>query len=297
MLKWKDDMTGKTSEGPRNNTYIFDAEDSIEFTRLLSQDRYITRAMGGASAGWPELPEHAKILDLACGSGGWVLDVAYAFPKAEVSGVDNSRVMIDYANASARAQRIVNASFGIMDIMQSFDFADASFDLVHSRFLTAVLKREAWTPFVAECTRILRPGGIIQLVEGDDAGRTLSPALEKLNGLGMQALHQAGYGFSPDGHTFGMSPGLLRLLKQAGYHDLHLSTSTLDHSAASEGWADYYHNQTILLLEFKSLLLKSGLITAQEFDPLLHQTTADMHQEDFVAVGQIVSLWGRKLSQ
>ncbi len=276
------------------STYLFDAESAVELVRLLNQDRFITRAMGGACAGWPELPEDAEILDLACGPGGWVLDVAYELPNAEVCGVDISSAMIDYANARARSQGITNASFGTMDITHPLDFADASFDLVHGRFLTAVLKRDAWTPFVAECTRLLRPGGFLQLVEGNDAGRSLGPALEKLNGLGMQALWMAGYGFSPDGHTFGMAPGLLRLLKQVGYYDLHLSTSTLDHSAGSAGWADFYHNQELLLHQVKPLVISYGLITEGEFDALSRQAMIEMYADDFTAVGQIMSLWGQK---
>jgi SAM-dependent methyltransferase len=282
------------AEASKKNTYIFDADNAAEFTRLLAQDRFITRAMGGACAGWPELPEDAKILDLACGSGGWVLDVAYEWPKAEVGGVDSSKTMIEYANARARSQGITNASFGLMDITEPLDFANASFDLVHGRFLTGVLKRDAWAPFIAECSRVLRPGGVLQLVEGDDAGRSLSPALEHLNSLAINVLRMAGYGFSPDGRTFGMAPGLLRLLKQAGYHDLHLSTSTLNLSAASEGWADYYHNQIILLLEIKSILIQRGLITENEFDAYLQQATIDLSSDDFAAVGQITSLRGRK---
>lgn len=109
------------------STYLFDAESAVELVRLLNQDRFITRAMGGACAGWPELPEDAEILDLACGPGGWVLDVAYELPNAEVCGVDISSAMIDYANARARSQGITNASFGTMDITHPLDFADASF--------------------------------------------------------------------------------------------------------------------------------------------------------------------------
>ena len=276
------------------STYLFDQESTVELVRLMNQDRFITRALGGALVKWPDLPEEANILDVACGPGGWVLDVAYALPDVAVCGVDISSTMIEYANARARSQNITNASFGVMDITHPLDFASGSFDLIHARFLTAVLKQEAWIPFLTECTRLLRLGGFLQLVEGDDAGRSLSPALERLNGLGMQALRLAGYGFSPDGRTFGVFPGLLRLLKQAGYQDLRLSTTTLDHSLASKGWADYFRNQEFLLHEIKPLLLITGLITEEEFEVLFQQAMIDMQQDDFAAVGQIMSLWGRK---
>lgn len=279
---------------PQQSTYLFDQENTVELVRLINQDQFITRAMGGALGGLPELPEEAQILDLACGPGGWVIDTAYALPEAVICGVDKSRSIIRYADARARSRGITNATFHVMDITCPLDFPDASFDLIHARFLTAVLKRATWPPFLVECTRLLRSGGILQLVEGNDAGRSLSPALEQLNTLGMMLLQQEGYGFSLDGHTFGVLPGLLRLIKQAGYQDLHLSTTTLDQSADSEGWSHFFHNQECLLREMKPLLLTRGLITEEEFERLFQRAMIEMHQDDLTFVGQITSLWGRK---
>jgi len=287
-------QTNERDDLDARNTYLFDVESMSEFTRLINQDRFVTRAMGGVRTDLPDLPPDAKILDLACGGGGWVLDMAYELPDAEVCGVDISTIMIEYANASARSQGISNASFGVMDITHPLDFSSASFDFVHARFLVSVLKREAWYSFMAECTRLLRPGGILQCVEGNDAGRSLSPAHERLNALGMQALQRAGYGFSPDGQTFGIVPGLLHLFKQASYQDQHISTTTLDHSRDSEGWADFHHNQERLWQGIKALVLNWTLIPEQEFDSLYQQAIAEIYADDFTEVGQIVSIWGRK---
>jgi SAM-dependent methyltransferase len=289
--------TNKRDDLSLRNTYLFDAENMVEFTRLINQDRFITRAMGGVQAGLPDLPSHPKILDLACGAGGWALDMAYELPYAEVCGVDSSPMIIEYANARASSQGITNSSFGRMDITKPLDFSDASFDLIHARFLMGVLKRNAWFPVVTECRRLLRPGGLLQLVEGNDAGRSLSPALEQLNHLGTQALWHTGYGFSPDGHTFGMAPGLLRLLKQASYRDLCLCTTTIDHSADSEGWADFYHNQELLLQGIKPLVLNCALTNEQEFDALYQKALIEMYADDFTAIGQILSIRGRKQTE
>jgi SAM-dependent methyltransferase len=276
------------------NTYIFDAESPMELARLINQHQFVTSAMGGPLNGLPELPEGARVLDLACGPGGWVLDVAFARPDIEACGVDLSRTMVDYAYARASSQDIINASFGVMDITQSLDFADAFFDLVNASFLVGVLKREAWPPFIAECTRILRPAGILHFVEGDDPGKSLSPALEQLNNLGMRALNLAGYGFSLDGCTFGMSPALLYLLKQAGYWDVHIAASTLNNSADTQEWANFHANQEIMLLQAKQLIVRSGLLTDKKFDALYQQALIEMYAPDFVATGVVLSTWGRK---
>jgi ubiquinone/menaquinone biosynthesis C-methylase UbiE len=104
-----------------------------------------------------------NILDLGSGPGGWSLDVTFALPDSKVEGVDISRTMVDYARARARTQQLSNVSFNIMDITRPLQFPDASFDLVNARFLFSVLKRDAWSPFLNECTRVLRPGCILSL--------------------------------------------------------------------------------------------------------------------------------------
>jgi SAM-dependent methyltransferase len=275
-------------------TYIFDPESSAELARLINQDRLVTTAMRGPLADLPSLPEGAQVLDLACGPGGWVLDAAFERQDCEVAGVDISKAMIAYAQARARTQLRSNASFGIMDITQPLDFAENSFDLVNARFLMGVLKREAWPAFIVECLRILRPGGILRLTEGDDSGITSSPALEALNTLGIQALWRAGYGYSPNGRTFGMSSGLVGLLQKAGYQDISLKATAMNNSANTPGWADLYHDHRIMLAQFKPLLIQLELIAEEEFDQLYQQALAEMHADDFVAVGHLTSVWGRR---
>lgn len=232
------------------------------------------------------------VLDLACGPGGWVLDVAFAHPEFEVCGVDVSRTMIDYANARAASQGLRNASFGVMNITKSFDFDDASFDLLNARFLSGALKREAWQPFIAECTRILRPGGILRLTEGDDPGISTSPALELLSSLTLQAMWRVGYGFSPDGRTLGMSPMLPKLLSRAGYHDIHIIPLATDFSADTALWADFYHNNEITYYNLKPLFVSLGLVTSEEIEHVYQQALIEMHATDFAYMTHALSVWG-----
>jgi ubiquinone/menaquinone biosynthesis C-methylase UbiE len=124
-----------------------------------------------------------NVLDLGCGPGGWALDVAFELLETEVEGVDISRPMVNYANARAISQRLKNVSFGVMSITEVLDIPSDSYDLVNARFLAAVLKREAWSPFLHECTRILRPGGYLRLTEGSDFGITNSQAVNGIMNL------------------------------------------------------------------------------------------------------------------
>src|SRR5579863_1162544 len=124
-----------TAEPPRDDTYVHDPESATELVRIRHQDRMVTKCMGGPLS---ELEPSAiekmqRILDLACGPGAWVLDMAYEYPQAEVTGVDISRRMVEYGQALSREQHLHNATFQVMNILEPLDFPDNSFDLVNAR--------------------------------------------------------------------------------------------------------------------------------------------------------------------
>jgi ubiquinone/menaquinone biosynthesis C-methylase UbiE len=154
--------------------------------------------MGGPLAEYPPetVVSFQRVLDLACGPGGWVLDVAFASPETEIAGVDISKTMIDYAGARARSQSLTNVSFGIMDITHPLDFSENAFDLVNARFINGVFRRDAWIPLLTECRRVLRQGGLLRLTEMVDIGVSNSPAFEQMNVWLYEAMWKLGYGFS-----------------------------------------------------------------------------------------------------
>jgi len=64
---------------PDENNYFIDAESATEMTRLINQDRLFTENMGGLFPERNDVSSMHDILDIACGPGGWVLEVATAF--------------------------------------------------------------------------------------------------------------------------------------------------------------------------------------------------------------------------
>lgn len=276
------------------NTYVFDTESAPEMARLINLDRVITQCMGGSLTEQPHPEQFHTILDLACGPGGWVLDTAFVYPDSMVAGIDISRLMVDYANARARTQRLGNASFGVMDIRHPLDFSDESFDLINARLLVAVLHREDWPRIFSECKRLLKPGGMLRLTECDHFGLATSPAYERLHALNIQCMHQAGYGFSPDGRTNGITPALPRLLRKASFVDLESKAHALRFSPFDETYADICANTRVSVLQTRPLLLKAGLITEEAFDQLYQQMEIEMLSNDFSGVWPFLTVWGYK---
>src|SRR5581483_214109 len=78
------------------NTYVIDDKSGAEMARLLDQDRLMTREMGGLFPEREDLAGISRILDVACGPGGWTQEVAFAHPEIDVVGVDISSAMIEH---------------------------------------------------------------------------------------------------------------------------------------------------------------------------------------------------------
>jgi ubiquinone/menaquinone biosynthesis C-methylase UbiE len=282
------------SDATEYNGYVLDPESPTEMARLISLDRFMTQGMGGPFGGVDNPSSIHKVLDMACGPGGWVLDVAFERPDIEVTGVDISKIMTDYAAARAKTQRLSNASFKIMDITQPLAFADSTFDLVNARFLFSVLLQEQWPVFIAECTRLLRPGGILRLTELMDGGATNSPAKEQLHGFFCQALQQVRHGFSVNGRNIGVTIILPRMLRKAGYENVQHFMYAQEVSADTENYAMFYRNSEITYQLAKPLFINTGATNEEEFDQIYKQMLIELGSQEFTGMWHYMTAVGIK---
>jgi ubiquinone/menaquinone biosynthesis C-methylase UbiE len=111
---------------------------------------------------WPEY-RPARILDLGCTIGTSTLPWAQAFPEAEVHGIDVGAPILRYAHARATSMG-VPVHFSQQNAERT-DFEDGRFDLVLSHILLHETSRQALPRILAECRRLLRPGGLMLHLE------------------------------------------------------------------------------------------------------------------------------------
>jgi len=189
---------------------------------------------------------------------------------------------------------LLNASFEVMNILAPLDFSDHTFDLVNIGPSGARIPRSAWPTLLHECLRVLRPGGILRLTQTDGAGSTTSPAYERFHRLTVQALHQTGCGFSPDGMTMGLTPVLSRLLANAGCHSIASTASVLDFSADSPAHPTLVHDTTMMYPMRQSLLTATGLLAPDEIMTLYQQMLLEMLSDDFCGIWFFLTAWGTK---
>src|SRR5947209_10937849 len=110
----------------------------------IEQDLNFTKAIGGLLPQQSAPPHEGNVLDIACGPGGWALEMAQAYPSVQVTGIDISPGMIDYANAQAHASGLDNVKFQVATITDPLTFADDTFDLINMRHLEMVIPRTTW---------------------------------------------------------------------------------------------------------------------------------------------------------
>ena len=126
------------------------------------------------------MPE--RVLDMGCGIGTSTVPAAMAFPQAEVHGIDVGASMLRYAHA--RAEHLGAAVHFSQQSAEKTDFADGSFDLVYSCVMFHETSQAATLAIMAECKRLLRPGGLMVHLEvpllhdNTDAWTELNGALE-----------------------------------------------------------------------------------------------------------------------
>jgi len=113
----------------------------------------------------------ARILDVACGTGSALNQLALAHPDEKYWGLDLSPYYLQHAGR--RLAHVKDLSL-VSENAECMPLADASFDVVTSVFLFHELPARARKNVLAEMRRVLKPGGLLviedaaQLSEAED---------------------------------------------------------------------------------------------------------------------------------
>jgi ubiquinone/menaquinone biosynthesis C-methylase UbiE len=163
--------------------------DGEELNRLDFQHYMLRYALRGNYAA--PLRQPREILDVACGTGRWAAEMAQLFPQANVVGLDLKQPPVE---SGATMQRPDNFTFIQGNMLEGLPFPDASFDFVHQRLVIVALPTEQWERQARELLRVTRPGGWVELVEGDLLPG--GPGITQLNNLGEQMSQKRGMSFT-----------------------------------------------------------------------------------------------------
>lgn len=276
-----------------SGAYVLESGGSAELARLMRQDVLLTQGMGGIFPEQPDLTHVQSLLDLACGPGGWALEVAYQYSDVQVVGVDINAETITYARTQATALQRPNVEFQVMDILKPLPFPDGSFDLVNARYIIGFMRPQQWPILMQECLRVLRPGGILRFTELEWGGAN-KPALEKVFAMLSLTMSRAGYTFSPGGYFLGLLAVLPRLFRNAHIQDIRKMAHAIEYSADTEVRDSFYYNIASAVQTLTPFVAKYGIATEAEWQALYQQGLSEMYLEDFCAMWMLLTVWGHK---
>ncbi|MBA2679325.1 MAG: class I SAM-dependent methyltransferase, partial [Ktedonobacteraceae bacterium] len=78
--------------------FVQDRSNDSERKRLMIQDRMVTKSRGGVLPEQPDPTRFQSIIDVGCGTGGWLIDVATTYPSIPLLvGADISQHMVEFA--------------------------------------------------------------------------------------------------------------------------------------------------------------------------------------------------------
>jgi SAM-dependent methyltransferase len=272
-------------------------DPDLELERLLTAGRLLTEAMGGPLSEQPEARRDSlrRVVDVACGSGEWVLKVASAYSHIEqVVGFDISEAMITYAQRQAQLQGLFNVQFEVMDVTNRLEFDDGSFDLVNARTI-GFLSPKHYTGLIGECARITRPGGVIRLTESEWPFGT-TPSFERFNWLFNQARYALGSTFSTSGRLNGTPAVLGILLSTAGFGNIQRVVRAIDFSsyqprALREAWC---RNLSTVYQSMIPFIARSGVAPREELEQLYAALLGEMQAPGFGVVMYLETVWAEK---
>jgi ubiquinone/menaquinone biosynthesis C-methylase UbiE len=283
-------------QGSSKHTYIVDPESAAEMGRLLLQDRAVNEVTGGPLTERSDQASIHEVLDIGCGPGGWVINMARTYPHMKITGIDISQLMIAFAQTEATREGLANTQFEIMNALEPLRFPDNYFDLVNIRFAVGYIRREHWPLVMRECFRVTRPGGTLRLTETDHTGITNSAAYGKVHNLISGMLHKAGYGFSEDGSTYCLTPMLEQLLTDAGYTAAQNQPFMISISHGTSMLSAHWQNLRTILTTAGPILEKLGLTTQDEAQRARMAVEEDMRKEKFRGAIYLLTTWGQKMA-
>jgi ubiquinone/menaquinone biosynthesis C-methylase UbiE len=284
-------MSTSPSSQPDFGTYLVqDQQNEVELHRLVNQDRFVTASMGGVLPEQSDPLAFRRVLDIACGPGGWVIEVARTYPEISLVGIDYNQRYLAYAREQAEARHLDDrVEFRVMDALGILAFPDAYFDLVNMRFAISFVRTWEWPRLLMHMMRVLRPGGVIRLTDEEVIHRSTSKGAMQFCEMLLCALFRSGHLFTQD--SSGLTAHLAPLLSQAGCQDVQTRAYVLQFRAGTPEGQAYAKDGEYLLRTFRPFLHKWGCMS-KEYDD--QRTLAEIRHPDFSAQWHLLTAWGTK---
>jgi ubiquinone/menaquinone biosynthesis C-methylase UbiE len=254
--------------------------------------RYFLQAQGGRL-----YPEHIpvntmeRVLDVGCGAGEWIFDLAKRYPRLHIYGIDSREEALQQARVRRSTSNAGQVELRRMGLAPSWPIPDHYFDFVHMWHCARFIAPLQWPCAIQECIRVLGPGGwlsIVELAPGDIS----SPAIMTLQRAMAQVKGQ--YGMDVGGSTE-IAPHLYGMLLQAQLeevaYDLHaIDLGFMGGNSARMFLAEIVR-QAVLVTPF---VVQQELLSRVEFDELIDAARTELQAPDLCGWAMLISAYGKR---
>jgi SAM-dependent methyltransferase len=193
-----------------------------------------------------------RILDVGCGPGAWLTDLAALFPTASLIGLDSDADHV----ALATTLRHPQCHFQQGDVLVGLPFPEGYFDYTHMRCMILAIPARSWPFVIRELVRVTAPGGWIELFDGGQGCEHVGPKMQQLLSWGEQAIALRGFDLGVINH-------LGVMLRQAGAYHVREQRLTLPVGAWAGRIGDLMGKDLLALFE----TLKDALCTSLSLQP------------------------------
>lgn len=278
------------SEHP-STYFVQNRANQEELNRLQLFDQQATTTMGGVLPEQTDRTLFPRVLDVGCGTGGWLIELAKTTPTCTLlAGVDTSLTFVKYARDQAEAEQVNDrVEFSVMDALRMLEFPDMFFDLVNHRSAASWLRTWDWRKLLQEYQRVCCPGGVVRITEPEWIIQSNSPAYLHLQEISLQAFYHAGHLFTPKNE--GVTGELVGMLRQQGLQQIQTRASTHDYRADTLEGQRFAEN---IKLAFRNVLpfLHKWTRVPENYEDLYQQMLDETQRPDFVATWKLLTAWG-----
>lgn len=275
---------------------IGDGRVTAIMSALQFQHKLFLREMKGAllPAKIP-LDGIQTVMDFICGPGSWCMDFSKKYPEKQIVGVDINHTIIGLAQENAAPLRSKNLQFRVIDRTRALPFEDETFDLIHLQNGTSLFTLAQWPEIMSEMSRLLKPGGWLNLVDFE-MGPASQPAVDRVLTFLGQILARMGRSTAPDGKSpfTGSTLGPHRMSQQL-FTNIGYQLYPVDLGGWNNPVGRAYLAWSVVRPEMISYLAeRTGISTTEELQILLHEMQRELRQIGFCGVGMLLSSFGRK---
>jgi len=149
-------------------------KDLQEISRLDFQ-HYIYRSVLKGNYLAP-ITQPTRMLDIGCGTGRWMLEMATEFPNAWIVGLD----LVIPTPQETNSIFPPTCTFQQCNVLNGLPLPNKSFDYVHQRLMAVALPALNWPAILNDMVRVTHPNGWIELTETDIITHNRGPKTTQL---------------------------------------------------------------------------------------------------------------------